>query len=44
LAYGVAGDGDMIHVLQPIVMEIRALENDEQLPENNIQVSYSVAR
>ena len=44
LAYGVAGDGDMIHVLQPIVMEIRALENDEQLLKNNIPVSYSVAR
>lgn len=34
LAYGVAGDGDKIQGLQPIVMEIRVLEKDEKLPEN----------
>ena len=34
LAYGVAGDGDKIQGLQPIVMEIRVLDKDEKLPEN----------
>ena len=34
LAYGVAGDGDQIQGLQPIVMAIRVLDKDEKLPEN----------
>lgn len=44
LAYGVAGDGDMIQGLQPIVMEIRILEENEKLPENYLPKPYSVAR
>ncbi len=36
LAYGVAGDGDKIQGLQPIVMEIRVLEKNEKLPDNYI--------
>ena len=44
LAYGVAGDGDLIQGLQPIVMEIRVFEKDEKLPENYIPQPYSVAR
>lgn len=41
LAYGVAGDGELIQGLQPIVMEIRVLEDDEKLPENYIPKPYS---
>lgn len=44
LAYGVAGDGDRIQGLQPIVMEIRVLEKDEKLPENYIPKPYSVSK
>ena len=41
LAYGVAGDGDLIQGLQPIVMEIRFLDNNEKLPETYILNPYS---
>lgn len=44
LAYGVAGDGDRIQGLQPIVMEVRVLEKDEKLPENYIPKPYSVSK
>ena len=44
LAYGVAGDGDRIQGLQPIVMEVRVLEKDEKLPENYLPKPYNVAR
>ena len=44
LAYGVAGDGDLIQGLQPIVMEVRVLEKDEKMPENVLPKLYSVAR
>ena len=44
LAYGVAGDGDLIQGLQPIVMEVRVLEKDEKMPENVLPKPYSVAR
>jgi len=44
LAYGVAGDGDRIQSLQPIVMEVRVLEKDEKLPENYIPKPYSVSK
>jgi len=36
LGYGVAGDGDRVQGLQPIVMEIRILGNDEQVPSTYI--------
>lgn len=36
LGYGVAGDGDRIQGLQPIVMEIRVLDTDEPLPSTYI--------
>ena len=44
LAYGVAGDGDRIQGLQPIVMEVRVLEKDENLPENYMPKPYSVSK
>ena len=44
LAYGVAGDGDLIQGLQPIVMEVRVLGKDEKMPENVLPKLYSVAR
>ena len=44
LAYGVAGDGDLIQGLQPIVMEVRVLEKDEKMPEIVLPKPYSVAR
>lgn len=44
LAYGVAGDGDRIQGLQPIVVEVRVLEKDEKLPENYIPKPYSVSK
>ena len=41
LGYGVAGDGDRIQGLQPVMMEIRILENDEKIPETYIPNPYS---
>ena len=34
LGYGVAGDGDRIQGLQPFMMEVRILDKDEKIPEN----------
>ncbi len=41
LGYGVAGDGDRIQGLQPIMMEIRILDKDEKIPETYIPNPYS---
>lgn len=41
LGYGVAGDGDRIQGLQPFMMEIRILENNEKIPETYIPNPYS---
>ena len=41
LGYGVAGDGDRIQGLQPIMMEIRVLASDEKIPETYIPNPYS---
>ncbi len=41
LGYGVAGDGDRIKGLQPFMMEIGVLENDEKLPETIIPNPYN---
>ena len=34
LGYGVAGDGDRIQGLQPFMMEVRILDKNEKIPEN----------
>jgi FKBP-type peptidyl-prolyl cis-trans isomerase len=42
LAYGVAGDGDRIQGLQPVMMEIKLLEKtDNRLKTNYIPNPYN---
>lgn len=41
LAYGVGGDGDRIQGLQPIMMEVHFVENDNNKPENHIANPYN---
>ena len=41
LAYGVAGDGDQIQGLRPIMMMVRVLKNDEKYPETVIPKPYN---
>lgn len=41
LGYGVAGDGDRISGLQPFMMEVDVLKEDEQLPQTIIPQSYT---
>jgi FKBP-type peptidyl-prolyl cis-trans isomerase len=40
LAYGVAGDGDRIQGLQPIMMDIRLVEDDKSAPEKYLAKPY----
>lgn len=44
LGYGVAGDGDCIQGLQPFMMEIRILDNNEKIPERHILNPYNLAK
>jgi FKBP-type peptidyl-prolyl cis-trans isomerase len=40
LGYGVAGDGDRIQGLQPFMMEISMLDNQDAIPETHIPNPY----
>jgi len=44
LGYGVAGDGDRIQGLQPFVMEIRILDQNEKIPEKHILNPYNITK
>ena len=44
LGYGVAGDGDRIQGLQPFVMEIRILDQNEKIPEKHILNPYNFTK
>ena len=41
LGHGVAGDGDRIQGLQPVMMEVRVLEKNEKIPETFIPNLYN---